>query len=459
MAMSHGDGERSIRFYFSFRSPYAWLAAERLESELGDLGTPIELLPIHPTPEVLANLSATPEKLAYLVQDIARLARERGLTLRFPSPVDPDWSLSHAAFLEARRQDAGHRLMLALFRKRFADGLDLGDDAVIGDAAREARLDHDAIVAAAHSEELRAEASAGWQRAVDRDRIFGVPSFVYAGKLYWGQDRMHLQRGSPQDGRGACSTEPCEHAAAGIEVRRRRPQPIDVHRRQPARRDVRERRPDRRRLSQRVVRQRDDGGRERRRHADQQRPLVRAVRRLRQTSGFGEVSPLHVRPERAGDEVAIARVHDAAFGRADESRIVDAIRRAGRSNVSLVAADGSGVVGHILLTPVVVESAQATVGVMGLGPMAVLPALQRKGVGSQLVREGLQACARTGCRAVVVVGHPEFYPRFGFRAASAYGLRCEYPVPDEVFMAVELAPGVLEGCSGLVRYLREFRGS
>jgi 2-hydroxychromene-2-carboxylate isomerase len=193
--MGDHNNERSIRFYFSLRSPYAWLAAERLESELGDLGVSIELLPIYPTAEFFPNdPAAMPDKVAYMVQDILRLTRERGLTVRFPSPTDPDWSFSHAACLHAQRQGAGHDLMLALFRKRFAEGLDLGEDAVIADAARAVGLDPEIIVSAAHREDLRVEASAGWRRAIERDRIFGVPSFVYAGKLYWGQDRMHFLR-------------------------------------------------------------------------------------------------------------------------------------------------------------------------------------------------------------------------------------------------------------------------
>jgi 2-hydroxychromene-2-carboxylate isomerase len=185
----------AIRFYFSFRSPYAWLAAERLESELSDLGVAIECLPIYPTPGLFPNDPASlPDKIAYMVQDIRRLTRERGLALRFPPPEDPDWSLSHAAFLGAPDQTSEHRLMLALFRQRFGEGQDLGQDAVLADAARAAGLDPDAILAAAHSDELRAEAAAGWERAARRDHIFGVPSFVYAGRLYWGQDRMHFLR-------------------------------------------------------------------------------------------------------------------------------------------------------------------------------------------------------------------------------------------------------------------------
>jgi 2-hydroxychromene-2-carboxylate isomerase len=193
--MIDSSSENSIRFYFSFRSPYAWLAAERLESELGDLPVAIARLPIYPTPDLFPNdPAAMPDKIAYLVQDVARLARERGLTIRFPSAAEPDWSISHAAFLGAERQGAGHRFMLEVFRKRFAEGLDLGADGVIADAARLAGLDPDTILSAAHSEQLRAQASAGWRLGVERDRIFGVPSFVYAGKLYWGQDRIHFLR-------------------------------------------------------------------------------------------------------------------------------------------------------------------------------------------------------------------------------------------------------------------------
>ena len=188
-------GISRVRFYFSFRSPYSWLAAERLEPEIECLGVPIELLPVYPTPDVFPNDPGTvPAKIAYMVQDIARLVRERGLTVRFPPAADPDWSLSHAALLGAQELGAGHPSMLAAFRKRFGEGLDLGDDDVIADAGGLAGLDRDTILAAAHSNALRSEASQGFRRGVERDGIFGVPTFVYAGKLYWGQDRMHFLR-------------------------------------------------------------------------------------------------------------------------------------------------------------------------------------------------------------------------------------------------------------------------
>lgn len=193
MTESADDG--SIRFYFSFRSPYAWIAAERIEAELGDLGASIERIPIFPTPELFPNDPSTmPDKIAYMAQDVPRLARERGLQVRFPSATDTDWALPHAAFLGAEPRGAGQRFMVEVFRKRFCEGLDVGEEAVVADAARRAGLDPEAILAAGRSDDLRAEVSAGWRRAAERDRIFGVPSFVYAGRLYWGQDRMHFLR-------------------------------------------------------------------------------------------------------------------------------------------------------------------------------------------------------------------------------------------------------------------------
>lgn len=189
------SSDSSIRFYFSFRSPYAWLATERLESELGGLDIPIERIPIFPRPELFPNdPSAMPDKVAYLVQDVLRLVREQGLTVRFPPRGDPDWSLSHAACLGMQRQGGGHRFTLELFRKRWIEGLDLGADDVIADAAKKANVDPEAALGAAHSDELRAEVSDAWRLGMERDHIFGVPSFVFADKLYWGQDRMHFLR-------------------------------------------------------------------------------------------------------------------------------------------------------------------------------------------------------------------------------------------------------------------------
>lgn len=118
---------------------------------------------------------------------------------------------------------------------------------------------------------------------------------------------------------------------------------------------------------------------------------------------------------------------------------------------------GGEVVGHILFSPVSVLR-RPRLNVMGLGPMAVMPAKQRVGVGSALVRYGLARCKDLGCDAVVVLGHPEYYPRFGFEPASRYALRCEYDVPENAFMVAELNQGALEGAFSLVRYDEAFAG-
>jgi putative acetyltransferase len=167
---------------------------------------------------------------------------------------------------------------------------------------------------------------------------------------------------------------------------------------------------------------------------------------------------VEIRREVPADCDAIRDVNDRAFGQAEESRIVDAARAAGRVTVSLVAADGDAIVGHILFTPLTVETAAPQFTAAALGPMAVVPARQRQGIGSSLVRAGIAECRRLGIDAVAVVGHPEFYPRFGFRKGSEYGLRCPFDVPDEVFMVAELRPGAIAGTSGVVQYIPEFGG-
>lgn len=173
---------------------------------------------------------------------------------------------------------------------------------------------------------------------------------------------------------------------------------------------------------------------------------------------MGTTDEVLIRTEHAGDEVAVADLNDAAFGGADESRLVELLRRSGHPTISLVATTRNEVVGHILFTPVVVDAPGSPIAALGLGPMAVRPASQRRGIGSRLVKAGIEECARRGCEIVVVLGHAHFYPRFGFRPAHLLGLRSEFAVPDDVFMAMELVGGAMMGRSGLVRYLPEFGG-
>lgn len=163
-----------------------------------------------------------------------------------------------------------------------------------------------------------------------------------------------------------------------------------------------------------------------------------------------------IRTERPQDADDVGDLNEQAFGGPVEARLVEALRGS-PGLLSLVATVEGRVVGHILFTPVSIDPAPVRpVRVAGLAPMAVRPEFQRSGIGGQLVRAGLDECRRHGYAAVVVVGHPEYYRRFGFVPAHTRGLEYEGDVPREVFMAVELELGALTACSGVVRYRREF---
>lgn len=153
---------------------------------------------------------------------------------------------------------------------------------------------------------------------------------------------------------------------------------------------------------------------------------------------------MRIRSEEPADAIAVRAVNEAAFDSGLEADIVEAIRNQKDASISLVADSSEGILGHILFSSISL-SGHTELRVMGLGPMAVLPVYQRQGIGSALVREGLNRCREMGCDAVVVLGHSEYYPRFGFVPASRYGISCEYDVPDDVFMLIELRPGSLDG--------------
>jgi putative acetyltransferase len=160
---------------------------------------------------------------------------------------------------------------------------------------------------------------------------------------------------------------------------------------------------------------------------------------------------MHIRPELRGDIRSIRAVNLTAFETSTEADLVDVLRDQADPCVSLVAEEDGIILGHILFSPATL-SAYPELKLMGLAPMAVVPGRQRQGIGSALVHEGLTACTKLGVGAVVVLGHAEYYPRFGFTPASRFGLSCEYDVADDVFMAVELEHGILRGKSGTVSY-------
>ncbi len=163
-----------------------------------------------------------------------------------------------------------------------------------------------------------------------------------------------------------------------------------------------------------------------------------------------------IRPEAPEDVAVIRRVNEEAFGGIVEADIVEKLRSRQGFALSLVATDVDKVVGHILFSPVAVESESTSFEVMALAPMAVLLAYQRKGIGSQLVRAGLEGCRRLGYEIVVLLGHPDYYPRFGFVPAMPKGIDCEFEAPDEAWMILELREGVLAGRKGTVKFQPEF---
>ena len=164
---------------------------------------------------------------------------------------------------------------------------------------------------------------------------------------------------------------------------------------------------------------------------------------------------MRIRNETPADVAAVREVNLAAFDSPAEADLVDALRGHTFPYVSLVADDKGIIAGHILFTPVHLPG-HPRARLMALAPMAVRPEFQRSGVGSALVVEGLHQAREAGAGAVVVLGHPAYYPRFGFVPASRHGIRCTYEVPDEAYLVVELQPGHLDGLSGTVQYHAAF---
>ena len=161
-----------------------------------------------------------------------------------------------------------------------------------------------------------------------------------------------------------------------------------------------------------------------------------------------------VREEKAADRDGIRDVHQLAFGQAAEADLVDALRDGGHSRLSLVAEMDGSVAGHVLLSALSIVSGSGAVPALALAPLAVLPRLHRRGIGSDLVRRCLDLARERGHRIVIVVGSPRFYGRFGFSAPLALPLESAYA--GEAFQAAALAPGALDGVSGRVEYAPPF---
>ncbi|MHC5076186.1 MAG: GNAT family N-acetyltransferase [Planctomycetota bacterium] len=163
-----------------------------------------------------------------------------------------------------------------------------------------------------------------------------------------------------------------------------------------------------------------------------------------------------IRQEQPEDITAIRMINELAFGRPEEADIVDKLRENCSDTLSLVAVQEGQIIGHIFFSPVVIENDEKEIHGMGLAPMAVIPDYQRKGVGSMLVKAGIEKIKQTLCPFIIALGHPEFYPCFGFERASIYGIRSQWEVPDEAFMVLILDNEVMSGVSGTASYREEF---
>ncbi len=163
-----------------------------------------------------------------------------------------------------------------------------------------------------------------------------------------------------------------------------------------------------------------------------------------------------VRQESPADHESVRQVNLLAFANEAEARLVDDLRDAGYARLSLVADDNGQIVGHIMFSDLLIQASNGIVNSLALAPVAVTPGHQRQGIGSALVREGLRLCREQGHQIVVVLGHPEYYPRFGFSSNLAEPLVCSFH-SGPALMALELVPGALQGVSGELKYAPPFQ--
>jgi putative acetyltransferase len=166
---------------------------------------------------------------------------------------------------------------------------------------------------------------------------------------------------------------------------------------------------------------------------------------------------IKIREEIFQDIDAIRTINEQAFGQPQEANIVDKLRANCDGLLSLVALLDEKIIGHILFSPVTIEGNHGFLKGMGLAPMAVLPEFQRQGVGSKLVQAGIEILRKSKCPFIIVLGHPEYYPRFGFEPASRYRIRSQWEgVPDPAFMILWLDRTMVNHVSGVAKYRDEF---
>jgi len=165
---------------------------------------------------------------------------------------------------------------------------------------------------------------------------------------------------------------------------------------------------------------------------------------------------INIRLEKPADIPLIYSVLERTFKREAEARLAVKLRQACDDCLSLVAEDSGVIVGHIMFSPVLIQNGKTVRG-MGLAPMAVLPTRQRQGIGTLLIKAGLKTLHENSCPFVIVLGHPDYYPRFGFKPASSFHIKSQWQgVPDEAFMILVMDDKVMENVSGIASFRDEF---
>ncbi len=164
-----------------------------------------------------------------------------------------------------------------------------------------------------------------------------------------------------------------------------------------------------------------------------------------------------IRKEEEKDYKQIYEVNKLAFQQENESKLIEKIRKSKNfiPGLSIVAEIDNRIVGHILFSKIKIIGASDYES-LALAPMAVIPEFQKKGIGSELIKKGIAKAKELGFDSIIVLGHKEYYPRFGFQRASKWDIKCPFEVPEDVFMAIELTEKALEGKAGTVEYPDEF---
>lgn len=183
--------------------------------------------------------------------------------------------------------------------------------------------------------------------------------------------------------------------------------------------------------------------------------ISRTLQRRRNSTWHALGYDTQIRAEKAADYPLVAKLTQSAFDNDTEVTLIEQLRQLCDGYISLVAEQHGQIAGHIMFSPVSLCK-HPNVKLMALAPMAVTDVLQHQGIGSALVRSGLELCRKKGIDAVVVLGHPAYYPRFGFTPAKGFNIKSPWQVPDNYFMLLELVPGALNGLSGEVQYHSAF---